>query len=203
MYRVIHVETSMRTRNAQRYTAVHEAGHAVASWHVQQLLRRHWCQFDRVFIRTSDEVAASPYVDPRGRAVQCDGMLEGPSYYTPGVFNPLSGPPDLLSLHRQNMEAEVMTSLAGPIAEARFLKCSLVEVYLVGGGEDYDMVKRCLADFEREVNVSEAFGKLEQRSRTIVRHRWSAVLALADELLVRRSLTGPEAVAVIEAAVGK
>jgi hypothetical protein len=193
----------MRTRNAQRYTAVHEAGHAVASWHLQQLLERDWCQFDRVFIRTSDEVAASPYIDSRGRAVQCDGMLEGAPYYNPGVFSPLSGPPDLLPLHRQNMEAEVMTSLAGPIAEARFLKCSLAAVYLRGGGGDYDIAKQCVADFEREANVSEAFGKLEQRSRTIVRHRWSAVLVLADQLVVRRSLTGPEAVAVIESAIAK
>ncbi len=180
--------------------ALHEAGHAVASWQVQRLLGRDWCHFERVFIRTSEEVAAGPYVDQRGRPIQCVGLLEGPSRYNPGIFNPLSAPPDIRLLHRQNMEAEVITSLAGPIAEARIRKCSLAVTYLVGEA-DYDVAKRCVADFESDADVSEAIEKLQERATTTVRQRWRSVLALADKLLTHRSLTGPEAVAVIEAAV--
>jgi hypothetical protein len=191
----------LKMQNTYRYVAVHEAGHAVASWHVQQMLGRDRCQFERVFIRTPEEVSAGPYIDQRGRPIQCIGLMEGPSRYNPGVFNPISAPPDIRSLHRQNMEAEVITSLAGPIAEARIRKCSLAAAYLVGGKDDYDMAKRCVADFEGEADMSEAFGKLQERAGTIVRQRWSSVLALADKLRVHRSVTGPEAVTVIEAAL--
>ena len=192
----------MTTRNPQRHNAVHEAGHAVASWHMQQLLGRGWCQFERVFIRTPEEVAAGPYVDDRGREVSCVGMLEGPSRYNPGILNPLLVSPDLLPLLRKTMEAEVVTTLAGPIAEAQMRKCSLVSTLLIGGSGDEEMARRCLSDFQCDANVSEAFERSVRRTRKIVRQRWGAILALADELLIRRSLTGAEAVAVIDSAVG-
>jgi hypothetical protein len=99
------------------------------------------------------------------------------------------------------MNADVMTTLAGPIAEARFRKCSLASVLLGGGNEDYSEATRCLLDFERDVSHSDTFDELELRTRAIVRQRWSAIIALANELQVRRSLTGSEVVAVIEAAV--
>ena len=187
-------------QNAYRCVAVHEAGHAVASWYVQQMLGRDWCQFERVFIRTPEEVFTGPYVDQRGRQIQCVGLMEGLSRYNPGIFDPLSAPPDIRSLIRQNMEADVITSLAGPIAEARIRKCSLAAAYLIGGKDDYDFAKRCVADFEGEADTSRAIEKLQERAKTIVRQRWGSVLALADRLLANRSLTGPEALAVIEAA---
>jgi hypothetical protein len=115
-------------------------------------------------------------------------------------MDPLSQPPEMLSLLRQNMKADVMTSLAGPIAEAQFRKCSLVSVLLGGGNKDYADVERCLLDFERDATLSRSFDELEQCTRAIVRQRWGAIMALANELQVRRSLTAAEAVAVIELA---
>jgi hypothetical protein len=187
----------MSSKVVGRPTAVHEAGHAVASWHVQKALGRDWCQFDRVFIRTAAE-SVTPYIDRRGREISCLGMMEGPDRYTPGIIPINLIPEEIRDLWRVNMEADVITNLAGPIAEARYRRQSIAGMYLGGGRSDFIKSRTSVQDFAPEQMASAMFAELQRRASKIVSMRWNSILALADELLVRRSLTGVEAIAVIE-----
>src|SRR5207249_3265637 len=83
-------------------------------------LGRDYPSFDRVFIRRDFR---SPYIDRRNREVNCSGMCEGADIYSCvaglGVFNLEPEPrPGWKAEILATMEWEILSSLAGPFAEA-------------------------------------------------------------------------------------
>ncbi len=192
-----------------KYVAHHEAGHAVASWAMQRELGHDWIHFHRVFIRTKEQAKAGPYIDYRGREVDCIGMLEGPSRYN-SVRRPVADieyvnmSPERTAEFKemwQNMEADVVELLAGSIAEARRRRCSRFAAMLMGGMEDYEEAKAKVCDFHRNQDeITQVLGRLEQKASKVVRNHWSSVTALATALVDRMEIDGEEATAIIEAA---
>jgi len=176
-----------RLRETPRYVAVHEAGHAVARWALSPDLSE---PFDRIFIRTPREAAAPPYVI---------GGVEGRLFYQPfGCYLPDRTLLDLLDFQREDMEREVIDCFAGPVAEARARHISLYRALTEGGSQDCDAAHSALKDFYRPgAELDAASDALLKRAVKLVSQHWSAINALADELMDRRSLSGDEAVAVM------
>lgn len=199
-----------------RYVAIHEAGHAVASWVLQRELGRDWCQFHRIVVRSPLEIAAGPFIDRRGREVDCSGLLEGsPRYqsvftlggreiYAPEFYaDAAAAHPGLLDDMRAAAEADAVEFIAGPAAEARYRRWSFLSCILFGGDNDWFQASATGRDWTRTAEEFAAFlDRAEKRARALVRDRrvWAAVNALADALMVRRIMEAEEACELIGAA---
>ncbi len=200
-------------RGTPRWVAVHESGHAVASWAMQRALGRRNCQFERVLVRSMEEAEAGAYINGLGCRIDCLGMLEEPARYEPvgryvlGTKCPTIPAAEygrMIAGWRRAMEADVITLLAGTLAEARCRRMSRNRILLAGGSGDYTLALRKARDFarnDRELNV--LMTMLWGRSAAVLRPppRWAAVEALADALLERRVIEGPDACAIIEHAI--
>lgn len=201
----------------RRWVAVHESGHAVASWAMQRELGRDWPQFDEIVLRTPEEIFAGPFIDRWGRANDVLGIVTSSDRYSPiyhgrfvfmdGDGNQRTGErlSELIAQLRRNMEADAIDTLAGPCAEARYRRTSLFAIYLGGGDGDWESARRKVRDFEpNKTKASAMLNHLEKRSRKLVRQPeiWRAIVALADELERRGRIEGDEAHALIAQTVG-
>jgi hypothetical protein len=83
------------------------------------------------------------------------------------------------------MEESVLIMLAGPIAQARHGRVSLAATYLGGGESDFRYVKQCLSEY----GIENLFGEFERRAKELVRQKWKAIMAVADQLLRHRKLS--------------
>src|SRR5262249_30789598 len=102
----------------------HEAAHAVASHLMQKQLGWSWNQFQRIVVRTQDEIAAGPFVDRRGRRLDLCGIVETSDRYQAlgkvadrvilkdGAPLPEMDRRNLIAAWRSAMEADVIDSLA-------------------------------------------------------------------------------------------
>ncbi len=101
------------------------------------------------------------------------------------------------------LQADVITALAGPVAEARLSKRSLHEVALAGGGRlDYQRVKMIVADYlgvDIAATQLQLVGDLECATRILVALEWDRILRLASTLRDRGQLDGLEAHEIIVA----
>ena len=187
-----------------RYVAIHEAGHATVSWISQKRLGFDWAPFDRIIVRTPREILSGPYIDRREREVNCMGIVERSDRFNAHGMGPADNPslPDgVASLWRANMEADVIDTLAGPIAEAKFLHVSVVATFLVGGEHDYQMAKRKAGEFvEDEEALRTLMNRLHREAARLVRRPsvWTAINALADLVLQKRTVEADDAVTVVK-----
>ena len=197
------------------YVAVHEAGHAVAGWSTGT-------RFRFVHLRTQEEVLAGPYLDDRGREVDCIGGVEGSDRYHP--LSLLYSDPslrlddmevgncsaeDLLALKttwRANAEIDIIISMAGPVAEARYRHFSLTATYFLGGAGDIEKIRPRLDYLTRtEAERTRLEVDLEARTRRMFREPsvWDAVLAVADELRARRKLEWNDVLKIVRRVTGQ
>jgi hypothetical protein len=197
-----------------KYLAIHEAGHAVASHLMQKRLGRDWPQFERIVLRTREEIKAGPFIDLRGREHDhIQGIVEGGDRYIAigrnGVIaNCNVTPPELLAQLRKNMEADVIQLMSGPAAEARYRRWPgagpdfyfavfLREVTFT----DFEEAHRKIQDFcSTDDETGELFNALLEQSIRLVARNWPAITTLASELLQVRSMEADEAVRIIESA---
>ena len=186
-----------------RYVAIHEAGHATVSWISQKRLGFDWAPFDRIIVRTPREILSGPYIDRREREVNCMGIVERSDRFNAYGMGPANNPslPDgVASLWRANMEADVIDTLAGPIAEAKFLHVSVLSSFLVGGEEDLRIAKHKAREFVRSENeLRSLMASLQKEAAVLVRRPsvWEAINALADVVLRERTVEADEAVTTI------
>jgi hypothetical protein len=200
-----------------RFAAIHEAGHAVAHWYTGS-------RFQRVFVRTIEEVAAGPYIDNRGREHTVTGMVEGERRHN-SLFEMTRGQIRSIDVENQTDASdveidgkslkkrqhtlaglEIIHDLAGPIAEAKFLEVSTIAVIIEAGRDDWEHAKTMAADVvcsEEEISSMLEAQELETRKMFQMPGVWQAVLALADELIKRRSINGEEAVTIIAKYTGE
>ena len=200
-------------KGTPRWVAVHESGHAVASWTMQRELGLRGCHFERIVVRTMEEAEAGAYVTGLGCRIDCLGMLEEPARYQPqgrylpGTTSDAAPPAEyqrMVAGWRRDMEADVIELLAGTLAEARCRRISRNRIMMAGGSGDYAIALRKARDFARndhELNVQ--MTALWIRAAAVLRPppRWAAVEALADALLERHVIEGAEACAIIERTV--
>ena len=158
-------------------TAVHEAGHAVVS---------------RAVGRALDKVTIEPDDEAFGR---CTGVP------FPSDFHPdLAGYDDEI---RQRVEAVIIASCAGGIAQSRVD----ADADRVLRGAEYDENNaQTMAQYASGGNDDEAsvyVTRLRERARSLVfdPEWWSAIEALATELLSHPTLTGDQVEAVIQSIV--
>lgn len=183
---------------------------------MQAELGRPWQQFLRIMVRTPDEVNESLF-DRHGRVLDGLGNVE-----TSDRFCMITGPqllqrsilPDgslesevdhgeRVERCRKLMEADVIDTLAGPLAEARYRhRSQTVLLAFEGGRDDLDAAEARLGSFHGP-DCGSQLQPLLKRSACIINNKrhWRAIEGLADSLVERRCLEADEAVRIIEEAV--
>ncbi len=215
----------MRRKNKiSKALAYHEAGHAVAMWYVGHI-------FYEIIVRTDEEYEKGPYVDQLGRERWVIGTVEASGIYIfTGVhiddvrFINMSMEDIALQKNRKkfNMEVELITQLAGPIAEAKYRHCGLDKVYYSSaderkiierinkeqnrnlscpGATDYDNALLMASEFSYcEEDISDFILVATKRVRAIFKKPgiWPAVEALAKELEMKKKIDGERAEEIIQ-----
>ena len=173
------------------HVAAHEAGHAVAYIRCHQALGRHWQSFDRVLIRRD---FSTPYVDDRGREIECAGLCEAPDVYCYAGGIGLSvfeqATPDLRKTILAEMEWAIRINLAGPFATAASqdvrtnASMRWHALLYCGSLGDYRSAEAVLADYRvAKGRNSYQLTRFENQARTLVLENWRPIEALALLLL--------------------
>ncbi len=155
----------MSPTKALQLTAYHEAGHAVAAWHVRL---------------TSKHLSIIPDDSSAGR------HFPGP--YFPGVNPEFDDSPKC----QRRLENKALVCLAGPAAQRRFSPRGYRWVH---GDTDYRHAVELLSYTSPEPDELGAYvGLIEIRARNFVGRRdmWAAIKALAAALLDRGEIPGRE-----------
>lgn len=168
----------------RRWTAVHEAGHALAYWWNGQGIHS-------VSVRTKAEILAGQYVDRRGRESNPGGIVEASDFI---------GSPSLIREYRlygmydglQEMVArDLLHAFSGPVAEALHRGVDLEWVLYAGGRSDWQHASELLALLPDD-DRPEAERLAIARCRELMRHYWPAVQVLASVLQARGVVDGEE-----------
>lgn len=189
----------------RRLTAYHEAGHVLA---------RIYCGhfFDRAVVCSVQEMLDGPHRTERGHEIEVEGVVEGYNVCcpvtTPDRLRAMQGGSDehreaVLQDGFRSAEMDMMYCLAGPIAEARFRRCSLLAVLLTGGDTDWKHAQdRAETWFPNEPSAALVFA--EKRARALVRSApgWQAIERMADVLTDRGVLECEESEAIFADAYG-
>jgi hypothetical protein len=184
-------------------TARHEAGHAVAKIVKHREAGWNRKSFDVVQIRPG---AIGPYIDDRGRSSDCLGSVEGPSDWNPGLLPTgllRKVKPPFESIFQVQMNIEVISRLAGPLAQSRAMggnsKKGVRWHALFNGGciEDYDLAQATISDM-RAMTRRGSLGKFEGETYDLVKRYWEAINALGEALLQRHVMEYDDAFAVVE-----
>jgi hypothetical protein len=155
-----------------RLSAIHEAGHLAAN---------------QALVFGFHEAVLWPgpgSTDSRGRPI-IGPTTHGSSFNCHIPVPVISGYPEQShALIREEARRYIITCLAGPIAEARYAKCSLVAVLVAGGRDDFKQIQAVLKfldlpDEERCALELES----ERSARQLLSEHWSAVTAIADAML--------------------
>lgn len=187
----------------RRWFAYHEAGHAVAYIVTgEDLWRRFRLEsfFERVYVRTVDELAAvghapggqldGPHDRYRCFTVEMREMIEAASARDLGP-----GPAEQIRAElRDSLTADLVTDSAGAAAEARVRKVSLSFTALTGGHDDVAHEVQRVRRYTRSREEQHALmWQAEQLAPKLVRTHWPAIERLAALLLAVGSVDGEEA----------
>jgi hypothetical protein len=192
------------------HTARHEAGHAVALVCMYREFGRDDDCFERILIRPG---ATGSYVTRQGRRSDCLGCVErGSELFSLGTADRgglqrrgalRSDDPEIVRSAAADLEIKIVAGLAGPLAEM----CSWNETADLHSQEhrwacedNKEEIQR-VADNVGELRAMTGRGTMrsfEQQSYHLVKREWSAVTALADELINRRALDYRETLSIIE-----
>jgi hypothetical protein len=181
----------------------------VAAWIVQrEILTWEARPFDFALVRSAEEIKAGPYIDQRGREVACEGIVEMPDHYLacgPEALRQLEAE-DLKFLEsaRRGMEADVVISLAGPLAERRYRHVSWFDELVTFGTGDRRAAERKAKDFATDQDdLRRIIDPLEKRASKIVRDYWEEILVFADALIRQGRVEYEEAVPIFERALSR
>ncbi|NHN76693.1 hypothetical protein HA520_05240 [Azotobacter chroococcum] len=169
-----------------RYLAIHEAGHALAHWWNGQPI-----EYAAAF--------AVPTADPEFQRLIMGGVV-GQSFV-------LSAPEDCVELS-DLVGRDMLVSIAGPAAQAKYGRYSLDRVLCAGGRSDeqaaFDFLG-CLQgdDEDDDADWMAPFRLTVARSRELVRRYWPAIEALADLLQERGRVNGEEIEALFRTVTGE
>lgn len=157
----------------RRRTAIHEAGHALASWwHGQPI-------YSVTASRASIGENAIGPVDGHVHARRFLADSEQVSAMDSATLRELVG-------------RDLISHLAGPLAEARHCRCSLDEILQRSGAGDEQAAFDLLGFLETDQTdewlapMAEAI----ERARRLLRRYWPAIVALADQLQAHGHLDG-------------
>jgi hypothetical protein len=208
---------AVRDKLIPKNLAIHEAAHAVALHLTQKQLG--WSeQWFRIVVRTQDEIAAGPFIDWRGQKLDVSGIVEASERYVAlgtkvadMVFVQNDALPELnrenlIAGWRSAMEADVITSLAGPVADARYryrwtLLGFLVAISRGWVHPDFETARRKISAFTgTDQEADKMFLELLERSWRLIGRNWRRVIALAAVVRERRVVESDDAIPIIEGA---
>lgn len=192
------IKPKANTPKIPRYLAIHEAGHVVGTWYIGQscdvvkvqppaiaksggkLTDRHGNEFDVNGFSQSSRYYLSPdYIDCILAAVNNDGQKND-------VY--------------RGIRRDIITCLAGPIAEIKFSKKNSIMPILFGGNQDY---QNAWGFADRLPEGRNAIKFAHKAARKMIFKYWPTVLAVADELQARFELEDMEIESIIEATTGE
>jgi ATP-dependent Zn protease len=101
-----------------------------------------------------------------------------------------------LGSDRANLERAIKISLAGPLAQARFHRPSYRRR---GGRQDYDCASGLARYLAGAAGEREFLRYQERRTHALVEHYWNEIELVAQALIERDQLSGPEVKDIIEA----
>jgi hypothetical protein len=198
---------SVKRSEFMRFVSHHEAGHAVAYILAFRALERSYPAFDRIFVRPD---FSSPYVDRKGRSIDCAGLCEGPNLYTPKIglipFHMVPAPrPTWHAEILQTMEWSMIISFAGPFAEAiaKGLRSRRDKrwnaLFSSGAEEDYRQAEAVLADYKQASKRRYGLRHFEDLAWDLALKQQSAIAALASSLFSQLSLEYDQAHEIVSA----
>lgn len=178
------------------FVSHHEAGHAVASILAFRALGRSYAAFERVLVRPDFRL---PYVDRKGRSVDCSGLCEGADLYKPKIglciFNMVPAPRASWQAEiLQTMEWSIIISFAGPYAEAIARGCRSrrdkrwTALFSCGAENDYAQAETVLADYKQASKRRYGLRHFEERAWNLVLLQQPSINALATTLADRLSV---------------
>jgi len=191
-----------RNQRISSRAARHEAGHCAVCWAIQKACGLRRPLFERVIVRTPDEVRNGPYVnDKTGNMLAGTGVL---------VMHPRSrnrypsdwGDQRAVCRWRKSMMIDAIITCAGPAAEAKHSRKGFETVFLSeNGGSDLQRLHRLAYDF---AGLTGDENKFIMVSINAARHLicqesiWKAVSALSDGLQTRHVLEAEEVIKIID-----
>lgn len=183
----------------KRIAAIHEAAHAVA--HV--LLARELGMDPEGSLRRIVLVSDGTGPVPAGH-----GFTDSDKLLTRQMQSvAASGNPKTVVDVLPAVSARVAEGLAGAVAEAHCSKQSVLAVLTQGTGtEDWAEIQRWLKFAQLSGDRADAFvaqAKLKAEMLVLSPGGWSAVLALAEALLVKNDISGREAIVIIDDAIAE
>ena len=90
------------------------------------------------------------------------------------------------------LRKRIIVSLAGPLAEQRAIKASHAKIYRNHRFGDYSDAL-CLLRYIPRLKLT----TMERQTRGLLRRRWRTILAVADALMARTTLTGDDVAALM------
>jgi hypothetical protein len=175
MTRTVPKHTTRRLHGLrERYTAIHEAGHAVAAFYLRHRVRK---------------VTIVPTGDALGH-VRHNPIM----FAKQGVFDD-----SLRGIARA--ETRIIILYAGPIAHRRFRPKS---PWKLGGTSDFDLASKLMSHLEGpDYKCNRLYDRLLwRRAELLVDLRWRDINAVAKALLRHRTLNAREVNAAIDRAHG-
>jgi hypothetical protein len=188
-----------RVRRMYRTIAIHEAGHAFASWATSRRSGRSWTQIHCAAIMSPDDIVdETPYIDRRGREVHCLGIVEISDRWDDRSHMLVGSVPR--PILREDNLSDAIVSLAGPVAEAKHSKAWLATVVIRSGNQcDVDQVLSILRSYPGIASdPAPTWGEVERHARYIINKGWPAIVALADCLVDQGTLEEDDIISIFE-----
>lgn len=182
----------MLFQDRRRCTCFHEAGHAVLRW---------WLGHDADYamvLPLAAALAAARAPDRYGRPQVVEATVYGYAIATPEIYkrhlaNARANDLRLPERCAARVAMALMNCYAGPVAEARYTRKSLVACIIAGGSGDMESMDRILAAwFDDESDRSAARDEAISMTRAFVRSpkAWAAICVVARALQQRGELDG-------------
>lgn len=172
--------------------AVHEVGHALAAYYVS-------ADIYALHLRNPGDM--TPRSDAIGRPWTGMRLCDAKPLYLPGVYRDACrhGPPERAENARRAATNHIAMMFAGPLAEARHRRRGLLRVLATREcSGDVRVATEMAADLEEHQGTALREGLAI--ARTAVRRGWRAVPALAERLVVDRTVPGVDVEREIDAA---
>jgi hypothetical protein len=188
-----------RVRRMYLTIAIHEAGHAFASWATSRRSGRSWTQIDCATIMSPDDIVdETPYINRHGREVHCLGIVEMSDRWDDRSHMLVGSLPR--PILRDNNLSDAIVALAGLVAEAKYRKAWLATCLLNSGSStDVDNVYAILGSYPgTDLDSAPTWAEVQRHARYIINKGWPAIVTLADCLLDQGTLEEDDIISIFE-----
>lgn len=190
----------VNTKKVPRYIAVHEAGHVVGAWYVGQSTDETRVQ-SRASKRTGEFLVTRKCITLEKSL----GFADLSHYVIPKLlvneFVETLPRDDQEELYRM-ARRDIISLLAGPIAQVRLSRKDRASILLFNGGSsDYEKAAHIARNLPEGESIAIDFAY--ETGKKIVSKHWSTILAIADKLQANLKLDDHEIEPILMATTGE